>query len=141
MDEEKLHDEICACSICFDSLTYPLIILCCTHIFHEECLLKWVNYNFSQNLCPSCPICRTTIITYFYKKTKDSKQETTLKNIKKSTAKIIRTESDLMRDLKLAFYEGKNYLIIYSISIDEMIELRMQGFIVVKYDRRYQISW
>lgn len=142
--EKESHDKNCA--ICFDIITYPLITLNCKHIFHEECLLKWVNYNFSQNLCsscPSCPICRNPVITYFLQKTEDSNsEEKTLKKVEECPKKIIRTNSKLIHDIQLALYQERNYIVVTkSISIDELIELRMKGFNVIKYDRRYQISW
>jgi len=43
------------CSICQDSLTAPLEILPCGHLFHRQCIKKW----FEQRM--ACPVCRARI--------------------------------------------------------------------------------
>ncbi len=41
------------CSICLEKmkLNEKLIILYCSHIFHEDCILSWFN---KKKLCPLC---------------------------------------------------------------------------------------
>ena len=38
------------CSICLDVMETDVLVLECNHIFHKNCLKKWI-----------CPICRTSI--------------------------------------------------------------------------------
>ena len=48
------------CCICFDmsvlSLDKKIIIYCCKHIFHKECLATWID-----KFAATCPYCRTKI--------------------------------------------------------------------------------
>ena len=43
------------CSICRDSLTSPLEILPCGHLFHRQCIKQW----FARRMV--CPVCRNRI--------------------------------------------------------------------------------
>ena len=56
-DISKLNDEKKRCSICLDNYKIgdDSIILPCIHIFHAECIKKWMK---KKN---SCPICKTKI--------------------------------------------------------------------------------
>ncbi|XP_055341910.1 E3 ubiquitin-protein ligase AMFR-like [Paramacrobiotus metropolitanus] len=57
-DEEiKQHDG--PCSICWDTMEQARK-LHCGHIFHESCLLSWLEQDVS------CPICRTTLTSTFH---------------------------------------------------------------------------
>ncbi|KAF5286398.1 hypothetical protein FQA39_LY16318 [Lamprigera yunnana] len=48
------HNNVCI--ICFDELrSYSSLYLPCNHIFHEDCVRKWMSTN------RTCPICRSTI--------------------------------------------------------------------------------
>jgi len=48
---EKIKDDICA--VCLDEDCKPdVMLLGCCHNFHSQCILKWVQKNFS------CPLCR-----------------------------------------------------------------------------------
>ncbi|KAJ8961635.1 hypothetical protein NQ314_005887 [Rhamnusium bicolor] len=44
------------CAICLGPLKFALKALTCTHIFHENCIQKWLINN------KTCPICRTETI-------------------------------------------------------------------------------
>ena len=46
------------CSICLDEFKNEDILkkLNCSHIFHKDCLVPWINNN------KSCPLCRTDIL-------------------------------------------------------------------------------
>lgn len=43
------------CSICLDDFdeTKDIVYLDCQHIYHEDCIIEWINKD------PSCPLCRT----------------------------------------------------------------------------------
>ena len=43
------------CSICLDDFdeTRDIVYLDCQHIYHEDCIIEWINKD------PSCPLCRT----------------------------------------------------------------------------------
>lgn len=46
----------CRCSICFESCHQKEIYnLTCHHLFHEECMLKWIEIKYE------CPLCRTSL--------------------------------------------------------------------------------
>lgn len=48
-------DETSECTFCLETIwKNECVKLNCNHVFHTECLIKWVN--------PTCPICRTSII-------------------------------------------------------------------------------
>lgn len=65
--EEVDEGSIENCTVCFDPKKYPLIILQCTHTFHQKCLLDWTKKNIN------CPLCRQNIVTYTIQKTEKSK--------------------------------------------------------------------
>jgi hypothetical protein len=50
------------CSVCHNNLetTERLLVLSCNHIFHTECVLRWINSRTPRNL--SCPNCRERIL-------------------------------------------------------------------------------
>ena len=56
-DEEKTDDD-CKCIICLDEYVdnQVLSVMKCQHVFHYNCLKKWLNES------PNCPICRTDVI-------------------------------------------------------------------------------
>jgi len=43
------------CSICLENNSPPLIRLKCDHIFHNECIIKWINKD------TTCPVCRNKV--------------------------------------------------------------------------------
>lgn len=43
------------CSICLETNNYKIITTNCNHIFHEECLSKWIK------IIKTCPICRKNL--------------------------------------------------------------------------------
>jgi hypothetical protein len=43
------------CSICLEHITYPIISLKCKHVFHEHCIVLWINED------RSCPVCRRRV--------------------------------------------------------------------------------
>ena len=58
--KEKLNDGLMTsknwiCSICLDDFdeTKDIVYLDCQHIYHEDCIIEWINKD------PSCPLCRT----------------------------------------------------------------------------------
>ena len=51
------------CSICMKPIISDMVVLDCTHIFHEPCLRLWYNEN------KTCPLCRACIC-YFFRKSK-----------------------------------------------------------------------
>lgn len=54
IEENKLH---CECSICYEKhTTHSIVKLKCNHIFHKDCIYKWIENN------PSCPLCRKNLI-------------------------------------------------------------------------------
>jgi len=44
-----------SCSICLEDFdeTKDIVYLDCQHIYHEDCIIEWINKD------PSCPLCRT----------------------------------------------------------------------------------
>ncbi len=40
------------CSICYNELSFDTITLPCNHIFHNECMNRWIELN--NNTCPYC---------------------------------------------------------------------------------------
>ena len=54
-------DDILECSICMDTICKnDYMTLDCTHIFHKECLAKWVGYSNKGGSLIDCPLCRAT---------------------------------------------------------------------------------
>ena len=54
IEENKLD---CECSICYEKhTTHSIVKLKCDHIFHKDCIYKWIENN------PSCPLCRKNVI-------------------------------------------------------------------------------
>eukprot|EP00767_Chilomastix_cuspidata_P001994 gnl/Chilomastix_cuspidata/2116.p1 GENE.gnl/Chilomastix_cuspidata/2116~~gnl/Chilomastix_cuspidata/2116.p1 ORF type:complete len:1330 (+),score=644.39 gnl/Chilomastix_cuspidata/2116:373-4362(+) len=51
-----LHDPSTEeCSICLDVLEFPLVVLPCSHVFHDTCLQEALAVGgANQNLCPNC---------------------------------------------------------------------------------------
>ena len=43
------------CPICLEDFdeTKHIVYLDCQHIYHEDCIIEWINKD------PSCPLCRT----------------------------------------------------------------------------------
>jgi hypothetical protein len=39
------------CCICLEDLTYDLYALKCGHLFHENCIRKWLRF---KKFCPVC---------------------------------------------------------------------------------------
>lgn len=54
----EIHNADETCSICIDNFNIKTkcIVLPCTHLFHQDCISKWLLQN------DSCPICRYSII-------------------------------------------------------------------------------
>ena len=49
-----------------------IIYLNCGHVYHTDCLQKWVKTNVSQGDIPNCPKCRKNIIeNYAFNKNYD----------------------------------------------------------------------
>ena len=53
-NDEK--DNFDFCTICLDDEKEDLIKLNCNHIYHRECITKWISTN------DSCPICRLSVL-------------------------------------------------------------------------------
>ena len=52
--------DVLECCICLDTINEEdYISLDCNHIFHKECLSKWVGYSNKRSLI-DCPLCRAT---------------------------------------------------------------------------------
>ncbi len=54
----------CECSICYCKDTNKFIKTKCNHLFHIDCLEKWLSTDIKQNQEFSCPMCRTDIFEY-----------------------------------------------------------------------------
>tara|TARA_B110000285_G_C14885189_1_gene495836 strand:+ start:119 stop:469 length:351 start_codon:yes stop_codon:yes gene_type:complete len=59
-------EEIDECHICLELLEGELVKISCSHIFHYDCIKKWINKNKKNNKV--CCICEkdTEIINIFY---------------------------------------------------------------------------
>jgi hypothetical protein len=59
------------CSICYGGSETPTVITECDHIYHVECLEKWMEQN---NSCPLCrnimPGCTNTLVGELFEKVK-----------------------------------------------------------------------
>lgn len=57
---EDCSDENYECFICLENYKEKpnLKILCCSHVFHPECLLTWIQ----KNKDTSCPVCKKDIL-------------------------------------------------------------------------------
>jgi len=57
-NDDPIQDESNKCIICLDEYldNDNLSVMKCQHVFHHNCLRKWLNE------IPNCPICRTDII-------------------------------------------------------------------------------
>ena len=53
--KNKQNDNFKECIICLEDMKYneKLILVKCSHIYHKECLEKWIKKN---NVCPLCDI-------------------------------------------------------------------------------------
>jgi len=51
--DEGMKSEALTCSICLEDLSVESIAiqLSCSHLYHEECIVKWLD---RSNTCPSC---------------------------------------------------------------------------------------
>lgn len=43
------------CSICFEELSQDLYTLNCKHVFHRDCITRWLHTS------PNCPLCRAPV--------------------------------------------------------------------------------
>lgn len=118
------------CSICLDKKTYPLIILQCTHTFHQKCLLEWTKQNIV------CPLCRQSIITYTIQKTKKSKpiQKDFKKELHDKYFPHLQGLTDLLNIMNMAFVGREQINIRYGFikSISEY--LLADGKYVIMYE-------
>lgn len=118
------------CSICLDKKTYSLIILQCTHTFHEKCLLEWTKQNIV------CPLCRQSIITYTIQKTKKSKpiQKDFKKELHDKYFPHLQGLTDLLNIMNMAFVGREQINIRYGFikSISEY--LLADGKYVIMYE-------
>jgi hypothetical protein len=61
MDSE--NDSNCSCAICADNYgaeETKSVLDCCSHVYHEGCIMHWVA---SKNTCPQCRRTVHTITT------------------------------------------------------------------------------
>lgn len=49
--------EASSCPICLMEIAESGIKLHCSHLYHENCILDWINYK------SNCPVCREFILT------------------------------------------------------------------------------
>ncbi|KAI3896479.1 hypothetical protein MKX03_014626 [Papaver bracteatum] len=60
--DQKKDNECGVCMVCYEDLK-PLtenlqVITTCGHVFHQHCLLQWLEYSVANNR--TCPVCRQT---------------------------------------------------------------------------------
>lgn len=53
----ELGDDVC--SICQESMSCPVVLDECGHLFCDECILSWCE----RSAAPTCPLCRTPVAT------------------------------------------------------------------------------
>lgn len=62
LDEIVIHEYSTECVICLEQINESdKVILKCNHIFHKECMNKWIMYNCYRY---PCPICKEEYISY-----------------------------------------------------------------------------
>ena len=51
------------CSICLEKIDnkHKNVKLCCNHIFHEQCILRWFNHLKEKERPVNCALCRRNI--------------------------------------------------------------------------------
>ena len=53
---EKEDEDLKRCAICLEDFEREEVVVTpCNHMFHEECIIPWVNGN------DQCPVCRSAI--------------------------------------------------------------------------------
>lgn len=51
-------NESIECAICLANITTEDPLLCCKHLFHVKCILKWTKIQFRNKTKLTCPICK-----------------------------------------------------------------------------------
>jgi hypothetical protein len=68
LDVETTSNSTDQCSICLEEFCNgsqsELFYTRCSHIFHKECLTKWVNQCYNRSSSYSCPLCRRDMRYY-----------------------------------------------------------------------------
>ena len=54
LEEIEINEET-MCAICLDNVTTGIPLPTCKHVFHKDCILRWIKQ------IPSCPYCRVAI--------------------------------------------------------------------------------
>ena len=99
------------CTICYSTLTDPILIPCCQNIFCGKCIMKWLDTN------KSCPMCRSSVeiksLVYIKKdknNNEDEKEEK--KDILKNPEKI--PKQDKVLEILLNGLKDKRKFLIFS---------------------------
>ena len=51
------------CCICLENNDDKSVSILCNHVFHHNCIKKWVEYSIRENNIMLCPICKEKIIS------------------------------------------------------------------------------
>lgn len=61
--KSAVEEEAETCCICVDEFVPEdkIRITVCDHIFHNQCLVQWLEHKLKQNEKPDCPNCRKAL--------------------------------------------------------------------------------
>ena len=60
-DNESINQDTSECVICRNPLDV-YIITYCQHKFHKLCIINWCKSQLEEQITPSCPICRYSLV-------------------------------------------------------------------------------
>lgn len=99
------------CTICYSTISDPILIPCCQNIFCGNCIMKWMETN------KSCPMCRSSInvkeLVYIKSDQGDNKEHKEDENeeCKKEKSDKISKQDKVLELVSNGIFENKKFLI------------------------------